>query len=69
MEGRIKDFFRGLFGRKKKEVEEEAEDDEEGQVDDEDDFEEDDTVGGSPFVRDRKLFGQDYDTLKVMLIG
>ena len=65
VEGRIRDFFRGLFGRGKKKEEdyEELEDEEE---DDDDDFVEDEeAVGGNPFVRDGKLYGQDYEQLKV----
>ena len=66
MEGRIRDFFRGLFGRDKKPEDdyEELEEEEE----DEDDFIEDEGAGGgNPFVRDGKLYGQDYDKLKVTL--
>ena len=64
MEGRIGDFFRGLFGRSKKPEEhyEELEEEE-----DEDDFVEDEEGGGNPFVRDGKLYGQDFDKLKVTI--
>ena len=64
MEGRIRDFFRGLFGRDKK-PEDDYEELEEEEEDDEDDFIEDEGAGGNPFVRDGKLYGQDYDKLKV----
>ena len=64
MEGRIGDFFRGLFGRSKK-PEEDYEELEEDEEEDEDDFVEDEEVGGNPFVRDGKLYGQDFDKLKV----
>ena len=65
VEGRIKDFFMGLFGRKK---EDEPIDEDVGNyniVDEEDDFVEDDLVDGNAFVRDSKLYGQDYEKLQV----
>ena len=66
VEGRIRDFFRGLFGRDKKPEDDYEELEEE--EDDEDDFIEDEGAGGgNPFVRDGKLYGQDYDKLKVTL--
>lgn len=37
---------------------------EEDEDEDEDDFVEDEEVGGNPFVRDGKLYGQDFDKLK-----
>ena len=55
VEGRVKNFFRGLFGRGE-EPEEEAGDY----------FVEDDAAGGNPFIRDGKLYGQDYEKLKVI---
>ena len=64
VEGRIRDFFRGIFGRSTK-PEEEYEQLEEDEEDEEDEFLEDEGVGGNPFVRDGKLYGQDYDKLKV----
>ena len=66
MEGRIGDFFRGLFGRSKK-PEEDFEELEEEEDEDEDDFVEDEEGGGNPFVRDGKLYGQDFDKLKVTI--
>ena len=66
MEGRIGDFFRGLFGRSKK-PEEDFEELEEDEEEDEDDFVEDEEGGGNPFVRDGKLYGQDFDKLKVTI--
>ena len=66
MEGRIGDFFRGLFGRSKK-PEEDYEELEEEEEEDEDDFVEDEEGGGNPFVRDGKLYGQDFDKLKVTI--
>ena len=61
VEGRVKNFFRGLFGRGE-EPEEEEEKEEDG-----DNFVEDDAAGGNPFIRDGKLYGQDYEKLKVGL--
>ena len=72
VDGRITDFFMGLFGRKKKEKKEEPPepiDEDVGNnniVDEEDDFVEEDLGDGNPFVRDSKLYGQDYDKLKVI---
>ena len=67
VEGTMSDFFMGLFGRKKKEetcpVDEDVGND--NTVDEEDDFIEEDLGGGNPFVQDSKLYGQDYDKLKV----
>eukprot|EP00092_Neocalanus_flemingeri_P015176 GFUD01016393.1.p1 GENE.GFUD01016393.1~~GFUD01016393.1.p1 ORF type:complete len:558 (+),score=172.85 GFUD01016393.1:52-1725(+) len=64
VEGRITDFFMGLFGRKKKEKPVDEDVDNNNTVDDEDDFIEDDSGDGNPFVRDSKLYGQDYNKLK-----
>ena len=69
VEGRIRDFFRGLFGRDKKPKEEYEELEEDEEDEDEDDFIEDEGVGGNPFVRDGKLYGQDYDKLKVSIFS
>ena len=69
VEGRIRDFFRGLFGRDKKPKEDYEELEKEEEDEDEDDFIEDEGVGGNPFVRDGKLYGQDYDKLKVSIFS
>ena len=68
VEGRITDFFMGLFGYKKKEdvkIDEDA--DNNNIVDEEDDFVEEESWDGNPFVKDSKLYGQDYEKLKVCL--
>ena len=65
MEGRIRDFFRGLFGRGKKKEDDYEELVDEDEEDDDDFVEDEETVGGNPFVRDGKLYGQDYEQLKV----
>ena len=66
VEGKITDFFMGLFGRRKNDepvVDEDA--DNNNIVDEEDDFVEEESWDGNPFVKDSKLYGQDYDKLKV----
>ena len=65
MEGRIRDFFRGLFGRGKKKEDDYEELVDEDEDDDDDFVEDEEAVGGNPFVRDGKLYGQDYEQLKV----
>jgi len=61
VEGKIGNFFRGLFRDKKKSENYKVEEDEDDE--DEDDFVED-GEGCNPFIRDSKLFGQDFDKLK-----
>ena len=66
VEGRITDFFMGLFGYKKREdvkIDEDA--DNNNIVDEEDDFVEEEYWDGNPFVKDSKLYGQDFEKLKV----
>ena len=62
VEGRITDFFLGLFGLKKNEdvINEEAQSADDG----DDDFAEDDFTHVHPFVRNSKLYGQDFDKIK-----
>ena len=60
VEGRVKNFFRGLFGRGEEPEEEEEKEE------DRDNFVEDGAAGGNPFIRDGKLYGQDYEKLKVI---
>jgi len=65
VEGRITDFFMGLFGYKQKEeakIDEDA--DNNNIVDEEDDFVEEESWDGNPFVKDSKLYGQDFEKLK-----
>jgi len=65
VEGRITDFFMGLFGYKKREdvkIDEDA--DNNNIVDEEDDFVEEEYWDGNPFVKDSKLYGQDFEKLK-----
>ena len=66
VEGKITDFFMGLFGRRKKDKPVVDEDEDNNNiVDEEDDFVEEESWDGNPFVKDSKLYGQDYDKLKV----
>ena len=55
VEGRITDFFLGLFVRNSNEE----------PVDEEDDFTASGSDESNPFIQDSKLYGQDYDELKV----
>lgn len=65
VEGKVTHFFMGLLGSKKnKELEDDEPVDEE-----EDDFIEEEFEGvNNPFVRDGKLYGQDYDGIKATLL-
>ena len=68
VEGRITNFFLGLFGYKKdKEPVADEDDDNNNVVDEEDDFIEEESWDGNPFVKDSKLYGQDFDKLKVSI--
>lgn len=65
VEGKITNFFLGLFGYKKdKEPVADEDDDNNNVVDEEDDFIEEESWDGNPFVKDSKLYGQDFDKLK-----
>eukprot|EP00092_Neocalanus_flemingeri_P017950 GFUD01019424.1.p1 GENE.GFUD01019424.1~~GFUD01019424.1.p1 ORF type:complete len:557 (+),score=139.71 GFUD01019424.1:131-1801(+) len=64
VEGRVSDFFHGLLGQRQIAeylIQEEGERQDEG----DDDFTEDDSGHAHPFVRNSKLYGQDFDILKM----